>query len=111
MSKLDFLDELTREADSAKVPELRVLEATRSSVNPHFEKEVQRIAHMITTIARASKNSTQEIWQMLEQHLRQRGDKNMNESLLATFRNIAAQHDAAIGVTTASTIWLKPREE
>ena len=109
MDKLDFLDDLTRNAESAKVPELRVLEATRSSVDPHFEKEVKRIAHMITTIARASKNSTQEVWQLLEQHLRKGGGK-MNESLLATFRNIAAQHEAAVGVTTAN-IWLKPREE
>ena len=107
MDKLEFLDELTQIADSAKVPELRVYEATRPGVDDSFKKEVVRIAHMVTTIARASKNSTQEIWKLLEQHLRAKGE-NMNEGLLATFRTLADQEESAPSKERA---FVKARDE
>jgi len=85
MDTLKFLDDLTREADSAQVPTLRVFEA--KSADAKFDKEVERIAHMITTIARASKNSTEEVWKLLEQHMRKKGVAGIGEGLKAAFED------------------------
>jgi deoxyribodipyrimidine photolyase len=85
MDTLKFLNDLTREANSAHVPTLRVFEA--KSADAKFDKEVERIAHMVTTIARASKNSTEEVWKLLEQHMRKKGVADIGESLKAAFEN------------------------
>lgn len=83
MDTLKFLEDLTREADSAHVPTLRVFEA--KSADAKFDKEVERIAHMVITIARASKNSTEEVWKLLEQHMRKAG--KVSEGLKAAFED------------------------
>ncbi len=85
MDTLKFLEDLTREADSAHVPTLRVFEAKSADVK--FDKEVERIAHMVTTIARASKNSTEEVWKLLEQHMRKKGVAGIGEGLRAAFED------------------------
>jgi hypothetical protein len=82
MDTLKFLEDLTHEADSAHVPTLRVFEA--KSVDAKFDKEVELIAHMVTTIARASKNSTEEVWKLIEQHMRKKG---VVEGLKAAFED------------------------
>ena len=83
---MELIKEITQPKKLELIGELAQVTESKSE-DDAYDREIKRIANMVTTIARASRNSTEEIWDLLIKEMQKHGGvyEEVDSSLRARF--------------------------